>query len=206
MRRLQGMLASLVLLAASAPPQTASQPELKITVIIGQTISAAHDEITVRFRNQSKRNLNFPRPWATCTGIPGSITLEADAAPPTLRADPANLCGMEGRNVSNMPIVKQAKTWSLLHAGESLDVRIHILGQRVHLFGTALNNFQRETQLIGTIQNPGVYQLRVIYKAYFVTTDERKTLLDAGYFLPSSDYESDAVTFHVEPAEVSPAS
>jgi hypothetical protein len=193
------MLASLVLLVGSALPQTPSQPELKITVIIGHTISAAHDEIAVRFLNQSKRNLSFPRPWTTCTGIPGSITLAADAAPPTLKADPANLCGLEGRNVSKMPIVEQAKTWWLLHPGESLDVRVHILGERVHLFGTALNNFQRETQLIDTIQNPGVYKLRATYKAYSVTTEDREALLDAGYFLPSGDYESDAITFRVEP-------
>jgi hypothetical protein len=196
MGRLLFILALLTLVGVIALAQTAPQPDLKITVITDH-VDDSHDQVTIRFLNQSTHNLSFPRPEVRCAGYAGTILLEVLEQPPGSIYEGCD----EGRDwppPSIPELLKQAKTWVLLHPRESVDIGASVVGTLV----ISAASDRLHTRATFPLEQPGLYGLRAIYKGVSVTFEERQALQRAGHFVPIGDCESETVDLRVSAALV----
>jgi hypothetical protein len=189
-------IALFVLVGVKALGQSAPLPDLKITVITDH-VDDSHDQVTIRFLNQSTHNLSFPRPEVGCAGYAGTILLEVLEQPPgSIYAG----CD-EGRDwppPSIPELLKRAKTWVFLHPRESVDIEASVVETQV----ISEASYRLHTHATFELEQPGLYGLRAIYNGVSFTFEQRQALQRAGYFLPSGDYESETADLRVSAALV----
>ena len=142
----------------------------------------ANGVIKAEFLNNSNHQLRLPPAAAFCRAAPGAIHAEL-LDRPNKQDRVGDGIGCFACGVKASPVLEQAKRWTVLEAGQSVDVLIHL-------------------NMMLPIQEEGVYRFRLAYTRPIFTPDEWRDLQEAHIEVPATDAESEPVSVELHSGRI----